>query len=90
VGKFRSGAVWISTELAVGLGVWQIKKLENHGYAVALHFMHYNFCRIHKTLKVTPAMKAGLTDHDWSIEELCDLLPEPAVSKSTIERNYAS
>lgn len=46
------------------------KKLENHGHAVALYFMHYNFCRIHKTLRVTPAMEAGLTDHVWDIEEL--------------------
>jgi hypothetical protein len=35
------------------------KKLENHGHAVSLYFMHYNFCRIHKTLRVTPAMQAG-------------------------------
>jgi IS1 family transposase len=49
------------------------KKLENHGHMVALYFMHYNFCRIHKTLRVTPAMEAGLTDHIWTIEELIDL-----------------
>lgn len=46
------------------------KKVENHAYQVALHFMHYNFCRIHKTLRVTPAMEAGITDHVWTIEEL--------------------
>jgi IS1 family transposase len=46
------------------------KKLENHGHMVALYFMHYNFCRVHKTLRVTPAMEAGLTDHIWTIEEL--------------------
>lgn len=50
------------------------KKLENHGHAVAIHFMHYNFCRIHKSLRVTPAMEAGLTDHVWSLEELVKLL----------------
>jgi IS1 family transposase len=50
------------------------KKLENHGHMVALYFMHYNFCRLHKTLRVTPAMEAGLTDHAWSIEELIGLL----------------
>lgn len=50
------------------------KKVENHGHAVALHFMHYNFCRIHKTLRVTPAMEAGLTDHVWSLEELVELM----------------
>ncbi|MGA2607712.1 MAG: IS1 family transposase [Terriglobia bacterium] len=46
------------------------KKVENHAYQVALHFMHYNFCRIHKTLRVTPAVEAGLTDHVWTIEEM--------------------
>lgn len=46
------------------------KKVENHAYQVALHFMHYNFCRIHKTLRVTPAMEAGVTDHMWTIEEM--------------------
>lgn len=50
------------------------KKLENHVAAVALHFMHYNFCRIHKTLRVTPAMEARLTDRVWSLEELVALL----------------
>jgi IS1 family transposase len=50
------------------------KKIENHAYSVALHFMHYNFCRIHKTLRVTPAMEAGLSDHVWSLEELAGLL----------------
>jgi IS1 family transposase len=50
------------------------KKLENHTAAVALHYMHYNFARIHKTLRVTPAMQAGLSDHVWSIEEIVGLL----------------
>jgi hypothetical protein len=50
------------------------KKLENHGHAVALHFLHYNFVRIHKTLRVTPAMEAGLTNHIWSMEEPVSLL----------------
>jgi IS1 family transposase len=50
------------------------KKLENHGHMVALYFMHYNFCRVHKTLRVTPAMEAGITDHVWTIEELINLL----------------
>ncbi len=51
------------------------KKVENHAYQVALHFMHYNFCRIHKTLRVTPAMEAGVTDHVWAIEEMIAVLP---------------
>jgi len=50
------------------------KKVENHMAAISLHFMHYNFCRIHKTLRVTPAMEAGVTDHLWSIEEMLELL----------------
>ncbi len=50
------------------------KKVENHEHAVALHYMHYNFCRIHKSLRVTPAMEAGVSDHVWSIAELVALL----------------
>ena len=50
------------------------KKVENHCAAVALHFMHYNFCRIHQTLRITPAMAAGVTDHVWEIGEIVDLL----------------
>jgi IS1 family transposase len=52
------------------------KKIENHGHQVALYFFHYNFCRVHSSLRVTPAMEAGLTHHVWTIEELCGLLPE--------------
>jgi len=51
------------------------KKLENLEHAVALHYMHYNFCRIHQTLRVTPAMEAGISDHVWSIDEMMALLP---------------
>jgi IS1 family transposase len=50
------------------------KKVENHCYALALYFMFYNFVRIHKTLKVTPAMEAGVTDHLWEIEDILALL----------------
>ena len=50
------------------------KKAENHCHAIALHFMHYNFARIHQTLRVTPAMAAGVTDHVWEIEEIVALL----------------
>lgn len=49
------------------------KKIENHKHSIALHFMHYNFCRIHKTLRVTPAMEAGISNHVWSLEELAGL-----------------
>jgi IS1 family transposase len=50
------------------------KKVDNLGHAVALHFMHYNFCRVHQTLRVTPAMEAGITDHVWTLEELVALM----------------
>jgi hypothetical protein len=46
------------------------KKLGNLKAACALHFAYYNFCRVHQTLSVTPAMEAGLTDHVWTIAEL--------------------
>jgi IS1 family transposase len=51
------------------------KKVENHAAAVTLWFAYYNFCRVHQTLRVTPAMEAGISDHVWSVEELCGLLP---------------
>lgn len=49
------------------------KKIENLNHAVALHFMYYNFARIHKSLRVTPAMEAGISDHVWSLEEIAAL-----------------
>ena len=51
------------------------KKVENHMHAISLHFMFYNFSRIHPTLKVTPAMAAGVSDHVWSLEEIAALAP---------------
>jgi len=50
------------------------KKIENHIYAISLHFMYYNFCKIHQSLKVTPAMEAGVTDRLWDIEDIVDLI----------------
>lgn len=50
------------------------KKVENHCLALALHFVHYNFCRIHKTLRVTPAMEAGLTQDIMSIADVVGLV----------------
>jgi IS1 family transposase len=50
------------------------KKIENHIAALSLYFMYYNFCRVHQTLRVTPAMEAGVTDHVWDIEEVVALL----------------
>jgi hypothetical protein len=49
-------------------------KVENHAHAVALHFMYYNFVRIHQTLKVTPAMAAGVTDRLWEVADIVDVL----------------
>ncbi len=49
------------------------KKIQNHRHAVALHFMHYNFARICQTIRCTPAMEAGISDHVWSVEELVAL-----------------
>ncbi|HTJ30689.1 MAG TPA: DDE-type integrase/transposase/recombinase, partial [Acidobacteriaceae bacterium] len=56
------------------------KKIENHMAAIALHFMYYNFARIHKSLRVSPAMAAGVTDKLWSVEDIVALLePKSAV-----------
>ena len=52
------------------------KKVENHAHAVALHMMYYNFVRIHKTLRVTPAMAAGVSDRLWEIEDIAKLVEE--------------
>lgn len=46
------------------------KKFENHWAALALYFAIYNFCRIHSSIRVTPAMEAGITDHVWELKEL--------------------
>jgi IS1 family transposase len=50
------------------------KNVESHRLATAIHFMHYNFCRIHQTLRVTPAMEAGIADHVWTLEEIAALI----------------
>ncbi|WP_339715975.1 IS1 family transposase, partial [uncultured Sneathiella sp.] len=59
------------------------KKVENHAYAVALHFMYYNYVRVHQTLKVSPAMQAGLTDRLWDIKDIVALIDadEPTPKK---------
>jgi len=49
------------------------KKVDNHKAAIALYFMHYNFARIHQTLRVTPAMEAGVSAHVWTAEEIAAL-----------------
>ena len=50
------------------------KKVENHCAAVAFYFVYYNFGRVHQTLRVTPAMEAGLADHIWTVAEIVGLL----------------
>jgi IS1 family transposase len=63
------------------------KKVENLAAAVSIHFFHYNFCRVHKTLRTTPAEAAGITDHAWSLDEMIGLLEE-AESYSTKRGSY--
>jgi IS1 family transposase len=58
------------------------KKIEMHAHSVALHFMYYNFCKIHQTLRVTPAMEAHISDHAWDIEELIALLSSQQASSA--------
>lgn len=57
------------------------KKIENHMHAISLYFMHYNFVRIHKSLKVTPAMEAGVSKTLWEMSDIVALLPEEAPKK---------
>lgn len=64
------------------------KKVENLSHAVSLHFMYYNFCRVHKSLKTTPAMKAGVADHIWTLEEVAGLIDNPTLEQN--EANYAT
>ena len=54
------------------------KRIDNHCHALALYFVFYNFGRIHKTLKVTPAMAAGVSDRLWSMEDVVALIDEQA------------
>ena len=63
------------------------KKIENHGHAVALHFMHYNFCRIHQTLRVSPAMEAGVTDRLWNVGDIVELV-ETAAPRPNRPKTY--
>ena len=50
------------------------KKIENHEHMVALHYMYYSFARVHQSLRVTPAMEAGVSDHVWELNEIIALL----------------
>jgi hypothetical protein len=65
------------------------KKAENLAFNLALHYMHYNFCRVHQTLRVTPAMEAGIADHVWEIEELVALVEteeRQAIARGELKR----
>jgi IS1 family transposase len=62
------------------------KKIENHYHALSLYFVFYNFVRIHKTLKVTPAMAAGVTDRLWSMEDIAGLVDDAEIQKITRKR----
>ncbi len=57
------------------------KKLANHAAAISVHMMYYNFVRVHQTLKITPAMAAGVADHVWTIEEMVALLDTFQIQK---------
>jgi IS1 family transposase len=57
------------------------KKIENHMHAISLYFMFYNYCKIHKSLRITPAMAAGITDHVWEMVDIVNLIPEPEPKK---------
>jgi len=63
---------WIAPEGKIGFS--SSKEARHHKAMIAMHYMHYNFWRIHKTLSVTPAMEAGKADHVWSLEEIAGLV----------------
>ena len=63
------------------------KTLEQHRNAVALNFMYYNFCWQHKSLRVSPAMEAGLTKHIWDMDEVVALVPKPVIGPSLKDRD---
>ena len=68
------------------------KKLDNHGHSLSLYFFYYNFCRIHKSLKVTPAMAAGVSDHLMDMSDLVrlvDLMEEPAKPRGPYKKKAA-
>ncbi len=63
------------------------KKIENHGHSLALYFLYYNFIRIHKSLKMSPAMAAGVTDKLWSVEDIVAPLDARDARKKEISRH---
>jgi hypothetical protein len=55
------------------------KKIENHEHMLSIYFLYYNFCRVHQTLRVTPAREAGIAGHVWSIQEMVGLLDRKSI-----------
>lgn len=76
------------------MGMWRFtrltnafsKKIDNHIAAIAIYFRHYDFCRVHQTLSVTPAMEAGIRNHVRSREELYNFIPGPKSAVSRIDK----
>jgi small-conductance mechanosensitive channel len=66
------GTLWLTRRRFTRLTNAFSKKIENLRAAVALHFAHYNFVRVHSSLRASPAMAAGVSDHLWSLEDLVD------------------
>lgn len=64
------------------------KKIENLLNSVALHFVHCNFARLHKSLRITPAMEPGLSDHVWTIEEITRLIPDPEAKRGPYKNKH--
>ena len=64
------------------------KKVENHLHSIALHFMYYNFCRVHQTLRVTPAMAAGVTDRLWEMTDIVKVLEDWETDMATAGTTY--
>ena len=58
------------------------KKAENHAYSAAIHFMHYNFVRIHQSLRITPAMAAGVSAKLWSLTDMVRVIDEWEVARA--------
>jgi hypothetical protein len=69
------------------------KKIDNHIHALSLYFVFYNFCRLHKAHKLSPAMAAGVTDRLWSMEDVVGLIdaraPKPGRPRTYRKRNTA-
>lgn len=86
-GNFQKLIKRISMHLLASDDNAQLVKLEDYMYAISFQFMYYNFSRIHETLKVTPAMKAGIADHVWSLEEIAVFAKEASPRRRSPQQN---